>query len=193
MAWADLINDVYTITARPTLVMDTLYYLKQGVRFAHKQGKFWKDMVVVQVTPDPSTQLQSISLPDNCPRIRQIAYVNDGDTNISYDEVTPLSLTDIDGYQKTGVYWGIGTTLNVRLDTLPSVINLGYYVQPILDPDDPAIMDWLLTDYADVAVLYAASALLGSIGEQEIKAKIDPLLAVAVGDLISDQIEVTGR
>lgn len=193
MIWADLVNDVYAITDRPSLVLETTYYLKQCIRSAHKQGKFWRDMTVVPFTPDPSTQLQSINLVDTCPRMRQIAFINNGDSKISYNEVTPLGLTDEDGYQKTDVYWGMGSTLNLRLASLPSSIDIGYYLQPITDPDNPAVIDWLLTDYSDVVELWAASAILASIGEQEIKAKIDPMLAMAIQDLISDQIEVTGR
>lgn len=191
--WDALRAKVYVWTNRPKQVSETDSALKLAIRTAHRQGKFWKDLAIVSYPIPDGEQIQSISIPDWMPRFRQLAWIKNTETETEFTETSPSDLLDFNGYKKVGVYWGIGTSLNIRLASDTTALEFGYYLQPITDPESPTLQDWLLTDYEDVIVLMAAGTILSFIGEQEIKSRVDSLLLLAVADLVSDSLEVTGR
>lgn len=189
--WAELQADVVTWTNRPTLVAETQLALRNAIRTAHRQGKFWRDLTTVPVTL-VANQVQTLILTDTCPRMRQLAYVKDIAHDGYLEEAQILDLLDSDGFPKNDVYWGIGDNLNIRSAYGSTSYEIAYYRQPVTTPPE-SIEDWLLRDYFDVVVLLAAASVLGSVGEQEIKSRVDALLLVAMADMVSDQLEVTGR
>jgi len=189
--WAELQADVFTWTNRPLLVAETQLALRNAIRMAHRQGKFWRDLTVVPVASVQS-QTQTIILTDTCPRMRQLAYVKDVGNDNFLSEASITDLLDSDGFHKSDIYWGVGDNLNIRSAYGATSYEIAYYRQPVTTPPE-SIGDWLLNDYFDVVVLLAAATILGSIGEQEIKQRVDALLLVAMADMVSDQLEVTGR
>lgn len=199
--WTDLQADVYTWTNRPDLVAETTLALRNALRTAHRQGKFWRDLTVVDSPTLPMEQVQSFTLSTTCPRIRQISYIKTpedsttGYGGIELTEADPRMLLDLDGYSQVDVYWALGDTLYMRARNPVEVYKVGYYLQPQMydDPGAPLTKDWLLTDYWDVPVLLAASTVLAAIGETEIKGRVDQLVSLAISNMVADQTEVTGR
>lgn len=185
----DLVDDVVVWTNRPKLVSETQLALRNAIRAAHRLGKFWRDVVTTTVIPVDS-QIQSINLTDTCPNMRQLKYVKNVDTDFAFTEIDASDLLDHDGFRKDGVYWAMGNALSVRLNSSTSALEIAYYQQPATNPP---VLDWLLDQYRDVVILMAAGTVLGIIGEQEIKSRVDALFALAAQDLISDNIEATGR
>lgn len=190
--WDDLKTDVFTWTSRPDLVAETELALRQAIRMAHRQAKFWRDLTTTTVVPATLDTIQQIDLSTDCPRFKQLAYVKSGTEDKYYNEVTVTDLLDNDGYARADVYWGLGEILNIRASAPEDSYEIAYYRQPITSPPE-SIDDWLLADYKDVVVLFAAASVLGMIGEQEIKQRADSLLVIEVTGLIADQNEITGR
>lgn len=191
-AWDDMMASVITWTNRPTMVNETTLALRNAIRNAHRLGKFWRDITTVIVVPNNTDQVQSISLTDTCPRMRQLAFLQDVASDAAYRETSASDLLDEDGFHKVDVYWGVGSALTFRLGRPTNQLKIGYYLQPVTSPPE-AVGDWLTDAYPDVVVLMAATTILSMIGEQEIKGRVDQLLAIAAADLISDQLEVYGR
>lgn len=191
--WDDLKTDVFTWTNRSDLVAETELALRQAIRTAHRQGKFWQDMTTTVLAGLPVDQpVQQIDIATDLPRFKQIAYVKSGYQDKYYSEAVAADLLDSDQYVRTNVYWGIGTILNIRGAAPEDLLEIAYYRQPITTPP-ASIDDWLLADYKDVVVLFAAGTVLGIIGEQEIKQRVDSLLLIEVAGLVQDQTEITGR
>lgn len=191
--WDDLKTDVFTWTNKPALVAETELALRQAIRTAHRQAKFWRDLAVIQTTQQSTdTTIQQIDLETECPRFKQIAYVKSATLDKYYDEATVKDLVDLDNIARTDIYWGVGNTLNIRAYAPEEYYEIAYYTQPITTPPE-SIDDWLLANYKDVVVLFAAGTILGTIGEQEIKQRVDQLLVIEVAGLIADQNEITGR
>jgi hypothetical protein len=190
--WDDLKTDVFTWTNRPNLVTETELALRQAIRTAHRQGKFWRDITTVSIVPPTMDTIQQIDLETYCPNFKQISYIKSGARDFYYSEATAQMLLDHDGYAKVDVYWGIGNILNIRACAAENLYEIAYYRQPITAPPE-SIDDWLLATYKDVVVLIAAGTILGIVGEQEIKSRVDTLLLLEVAGLQQDQIEITGR
>jgi hypothetical protein len=199
--WTDLVADIYVWTNRPDLVNETALALRNAIRTAHRQGVFWRDIVTTSVTLDVA-QVQSFSFSDKCPGMRQLVYIKspevpssetaNGTEDVYMAEAEPRNLLDLDGYPKTNVYWGIGDVAYIRALNPVATYEIGYTQQPNTN-SDTLTEDWLIAEYRDVVILFAASTVLAGIGEKEIKARVDQLLIICLNNLTSDNLEVTGR
>ena len=191
--WDDLKADVFTWTNRSDLVAETELALRQAIRTAHRQGKFWRDLTTTVLSALPVDQpIQAIDIETDLPNFKQICYIKSGYEDKYYSEATAVDLLDNDGYIRTNVYWGIGNTLNIRGEAAEDMLEIAYYRQPLTSPPE-SIDDWLLASYKDVVVLLAAGTVLGIVGEQEIKQRVDSLLLIEVAGMQQDQVEITGR
>lgn len=191
--WDELKTEVFTYTNRSDLVAETELALRQAIRTAHRQGKFWKDITTVRLEGLGTDQpVQQIDIETLLPRYKQIVYIKSGTEDRYYDEAVASDLLDNDNYARYNVFWGLGSIINVRGYAPEESLEVAYYRQPITSPP-ASIDDWLLANYSSVVVLLAAGTVLGLIGEQEIKQRVDALLVLEVTGLIQDQLEVTGR
>lgn len=190
--WDDLRAEVIKWTNRPALINETDLALRFSIRAAHRTGKYWRDLTTVQSVP-ASQQIQQINLADECPGMRQIAYVKGFNSDLYLKPVEILDLLDSDGFARTNVYWAVGNYLNVRpYGSFDTGYEICYYQQPAAT-EDTVTGDWLTSQYQDVPVLMAASTVLRVVGEADIKAGVDAMLALAIADLQQDNIEVIGR
>lgn len=209
--WDDAFAEVLTWTNKPALIAETTLALRQAIRTAHRTRKFYKDLVTSPaVVPDPVGSaalddwngIQTIALPDVTTRYRQlksVAYPIIGNAGAVSQppplvEVEADDLFDADKYWKKDVYWVVGATLNIRASVPQDTYDILYYQQPITTPT-VSVDSWILADenYREVPVLMAASTVLAILGEQEIKSRVDQLLAISISTLIADNVEATGR
>ena len=196
--WAQLRTGVYDWTNRPTMQAATDAALKTALRAAHRSGKYWRDSVVQTIdTPVTADGLQVFSL-TTLPvgsKLRQAATLTDTARLNRLEPVLLDDLFDYDGLQKTNIFWGVGTNLYIRAAAQQTQYELTYYRQTDLafKDDGSNSTDWLLADHDDVVILMAAATVLASIGEQEIKSRVDQMLAIALADLQQDNLEMVGR
>ena len=189
--WSSLQSEVYTHTNRPDLAAETLAAVKSAVRTAHKSAKYWKDLVTTPLVGiDTSTAIQSIPL-SALTRPRSIATVQVTGQDIFLEPVTIDDLVDADGYVRTNKFWGLGAELKLRAANPVSAYTLCYYQWPLTDATN--VTSWIVDNYPDLISFWAASTVLGIVGESEIRSRMDALAAIEFADLQQDNIEVIGR
>ncbi len=189
---SSLQSAVYTYTNRPDLAAETLAAVKNAVRTAHKSGKYWKDLysaTVAGLPTDVATQnISNIYFT----RLRAVATVRPTDREDLY--FTPVAiddLVDLDGYVRTNVYYGLGSDIKVRAASPVADYTITYYQWPLFTSTE--VTSWIVDEHEDLIALWAASTVLGMIGEQEIKGRMDQLALIAFADLQQDNIEIVGR
>lgn len=191
-SWNELITEIYTLTNRPDLVGETSLALRQAVRSAHKSGKYWRDLVEVPVTISVD-QIQIIDLTVFAPRFRGLAYLRPTEyQDLYFDEVEISGLLDADGYANTNTFWGFGNQLRLRAANPVANYTLAYYRYPTVFPTD-AFNSWIAEDHEDLLILWAAMAVLGMVGETDIRGRLEQLALTALANLQQDNIEITAR
>lgn len=190
--WDDHIAEVYKYTNKPKFMAETAMALRQGIRKAHRVGKFWRDIVTVSITNVPVEAVQVIPLGANFPNFRNAALVRSGTSDKQYDPIDFDNLLDPEGFVRTDVYWGIGDQLNIRSSSPEDSYRVSYYLMAG-STEEEYNADWLAQKYPDVPTLFAAITVLGQSGEAEIRKNLETLLALAISDLIADNTEFVGR
>ncbi|TXH08470.1 MAG: hypothetical protein E6R04_10610 [Spirochaetes bacterium] len=190
--WDDLVTEIGDITNRSELTAEIAICLRQAIRNAHRSHKFWKDLAVVSVTGLSADSVpQTFSIATKLPNFRQVAYVKSGSAEKYFKQVTIEDLLDTYGIARTDVYYAYGDTFVVRPYAAETSYDVCYYKQPILSPTS-AVDSWIASEYRDVTVAWAASSLLATVGEQEIKSRMDQLTAVGFAQLVQDNVELDG-
>lgn len=192
--WEDLVDEIYSLTGRSDLVVETAAALRQATRQAHKAHKFWRDLREVTLRGlSTATQLQEISLANVSSRFRQMVYLYPaGRADLP---LTPVAVDDLlhpEGYLRQHVCWGFGAYLRLRPYSLSDSYVLGFYEYPLLTPTS-SYSTWIADSHSDVLTLGAASIVLAQVGEQEIAGRLDRLYAIAYADLVQDNLEIQGR
>lgn len=191
--WDDLVTEITTITNRPDLTAETSLALRQAVRAAHKSGKYWRDLSIVLKTGLSTTEaLQSIDISADLPRFRQMAYVKSGSGEFFYKAVDINNLLDDYDSYVLDVYYAVGTSLKIRGSAPEASYELCYYAYPIVTPTS-SFASWIADEHRDLLVAWGASNVLSMVGEQEIKGRMDQLVALGLADLREDNIELIGR
>lgn len=193
--WAELQADVYTWTNRPTMVAETTVALKSAIRTVHKSGKFWRDLVKVTTAALALDAQQTVLLADLSPRFRQMAYVKSATSDLYLDPVTIDDQLDHNRLQKQNIYYGMGNSIVVRAANPEAQYECAVYTYPDMAfvSSGASSTDWIYNDFQELVCLWAASTILATIGEQEIKSRVDQLAAIMFADLQQDNIEVVGR
>jgi hypothetical protein len=163
-----------------------------ALRTAHKSGKYWRDLSTTNLLNiSTATAVQQVALTDAA-GFRQVATLKYKDEDRYLNSVAVDDLVDLDGYVRSDVYWGMGAYLNIRAYSPVSAYTLTYYRWPSTT-DASTVFSWILDDHEDLIVLLAASTVLGMLGEQEIKSRVDQLAGLAMADLQQDGLEIYGR
>jgi hypothetical protein len=193
--WAELQSEVYTWTNRPTQIAETTLALKSAIRTVHKSGKFWRDLTKQNTGTLTLAALQPVSLTALSPRFRQMAYVKSTVQDLYLDPVTIDDQLDHNRLQRQNIYYGMGAEIMVRAANPEEAYECAFYTYPDMAfvTNGTSSTDWIYNDFQDLVVLWAASTILATIGEQEIKSRVDQLAAIMFADLIQDNLEVVGR
>lgn len=187
--YTDIRDGVYAWTNRPALVSETDYAIRQALRAAHRSATFWRDLQVLNLTAQPTGQIQTIDLAAVAPRFRQLAVCKPTDYDLNYTPVDILDLFDQDKYYRTDVCYGIGNNLMIRAASPSANITLTYYQSPTVTPIT-ALDSWLADQHQDLIILTAAQTILAFIGEQEIKSRVDPLQKLAMEELVAEGLRI---
>lgn len=192
--WTDIRDEVVALTNRTSLTAETDIAIRNAIRTAHKSGKYWRDLVQVNVplAVDSSNPIQSLDLSSVAPRFRQVATLKYRDYDQYLTDVTIDDLLDNDDVPRNNIYYGLGATIKIRATAPQENYTLTYYQYPVVSPQD-SLNSWVVDEHRDLIVLWAASTVLATVGEQEIKGRIDQLAAVAYADMQQDNLEIRGR
>lgn len=190
--YTDLKAEIITWTNRKDLIAETDAGIRLALRAAHNAGNFYRDLVTVAIPVSTTSGIQEVDLSAYCPGMKQIASVGPTGQDKWYDPEEITTIHNQDGWPKLDIYWGVGTKLMIRPGAASDSVTVSYYKYPTVTPMD-SINSWIAEQYPDVIVLKAAASVLGAIGEQEIKSRVDGLLREAVADLISNNLLIGAR
>ena len=190
--YTDIRDGVYAWTNRSDLVLETDTAIRQALRAAHRSGTFYRDLVILNLTAQPTDQIQVIDLASVAPNYKQISYVKPTGYDLHYTPIDILDLFDQDKVYRTDVFYGVGTSLMIRAASASTAITICYYKSPVVSPLS-AIDSWIADMHQDLIILWAAATVLSFIGEQEIKSRVDALARLAVTDLIADSLTIVRR
>lgn len=187
--YAQIRDNVYALTGRPDMVVETGIAIRNAVRAAHKLHAFWRDLVVISATPtDPAAQIQSIPM-EQMPGFRKLAYAKypDTDTYLCVTDVADL-VTEF-GAAKTNIIYGAGATLKIRAAILQPSYEIAYYQMPTFTENTSGpFASWIGEERPELIEAMAASFICGLIGEQEIRGRVDQLVSLFAADLAQDSI-----
>lgn len=193
-AYSDCYALVVALTNRSALSALTDAQIRAAIRKGHRAGSFPRDVKTVTVSGlSTSSQIQTIDLAANCPRLRQLKTVKPVDyQDVWYKDEDIGTLLDPDGVARVDIFWQVGSTLSIRAAAPVTSVQIYYFDLPDLT-DLAASTDWVLTSHGDLVAHWAAAAILGSVGEQEARSRIEALAAEFYEDLIEESVEIVGR
>jgi hypothetical protein len=190
--YTDIRDAVFGWTNRPLMTAETDLAIGRAVRAAHKQGAFYRDLVITNVTGLALDAVQQIDLSTTIPLYRQIAMVKPTDVELRYNPAEITDLFDQDNYYKRDIYYGVGNYLMVRANTPVADLDIYSYNYPVTSPI-ASLTSWIAELHQDLIVLEATATVLTMIGEQEIKERVQLLAREALQDLIDDSATMVRR
>ena len=188
--YTDIRDGVFSFTNRSDLTAETDAAIRQAVRTAHSAGSFWRDLVVVPLTGQDTTEVtQTIDLSSAAPNFRQLCYVGPTGSALRYE---PLDIKNLlDEYQqfKLDVCYGVGTNLVIRPAAAVEDIDLVYWRSPTVSPI-ASLDSWIAVNFPDLIICWAAATVLALINEQEIKTRVEALAKLEYSGLIADSLQL---
>jgi len=168
---------VYSLTARPDLIQETILAIRKATMKFHL-ADLWKNDIVqvyplVTVTPgDTYSYRYSLTLSNAVvyPLFRRVAFIKEYNATptgyeIEFKELDISSL--LDNYQLEKVnYWtqaGMGAT--IRSDRELTQLAVGYYKYPNITPT--TFDSWIASQFPDAIVEEAVGAIFASIGKMD--------------------------
>lgn len=198
-----LVSAVYTETARPDMVAETLQAVLSSTLKMHTIDLFYKDVLTASITFDSPTYIQTLDT-QTLPFYRKLAYLRKDDPRYTAYEANPysnpappftiagtviptslarsflksISPDDIlDDYlsERVDVVYQAGSTIFIRSSTALQFANAGWYSYPNLDMQNNNIgyKSWIAESYPYAIIYDAASALLQKIGLTDAARKYD--------------------
>ena len=169
MTLTELQDEVYTITKRPDLIAETLLAVRQSTLALHQSDYFWKDIAETGLSFSTSAYLQEIEYRSILPRFRAIKYLRKSDsagaTGAFFDVITPESVLDLYGTDRTNVCYAAGASIEIKSSTQFQYAILGYYQNPVVTT--AGFDSWIALDHPYAIVLEAAEKVFKMIGKTE--------------------------
>jgi hypothetical protein len=194
--FAELCNDVYTITNRPDLVAETKLAVKAATLKMHQSDYYYQDLYESGISfTDPLTT-QQVDILNLFPRYRALKYFRfyDGSgTGLARDFfqiLTPNELIDSYGVDKVNVVYVAGSILQVKSREVISLALLGIYQNPILD--ETTFNSWIAAQFPYAIIFDAARLVFKQIGQDEQSAAFEKLVGEQVAELKISNIQAQG-
>lgn len=194
VAISSLLSEIYVLTGRSDLVGETSFALRTAISVLHRSGKFWKDLrtdwLAASAPVEPrSAATQVLDLSTTTSPVRTVQGVRaDGCAPLS--PTTADDLIDQDGCWRSGVFWGLGSVVNIRSVITPASWEVTYLTIPRLSAASSDVDDWLVDEFRDLVVAEAAAQLLAIIGDQEVGATVKAIAQALRRDLVQDDLQI---
>jgi len=185
MTLAELIQEVYTLTARPDRVDETASAIKSATLKAHQSDYYYKDIYEVGVDFGTASYLQSLDYRTLIPRWRALKYLRKYDLTTLVPGnflsiITPDQLMDRYNVEKTNICYAAGAYINIKADTEERGYLVGCYINP--DITTLTYNSWIALDHPYAIIFDAAATVFKAIGKDE--------EAAAYRGLVQEQISM---
>ena len=195
MNFAELVDEVYTITGRPDRVAETTAAIKSATLKAHQSDFYYKDIFETGVSFQTSDYLQQLEYRTLIPLWRAVKYLrkydNSGQAPGKFlSLVLPENTLDRYVVEKTNIYYAAGAYLNIKSDTQEQYYLLGCYLNP--DITNLGYNSWVALDHPYAIIFDAAATVFKAIGKDEEAAAYRQLVAEQFAMIKSSNIVATG-
>lgn len=172
MNFTELLNAVYSITARPDLVDLTKLAVKAATLKAHKTDFYTKDIYETSLQFTTLDYVHSLDYISQIPNYRALKYIRkyDQSTGKAGDFFTALTTEEIldeFGRERTDICYVAGRVIEMKSSTEFDTVFLGCYVLPVVTESNFA--SWIADLYPFAIVHEAARFVFASIGQQDQK------------------------
>lgn len=167
-AFTSLVNDVYTITGRADLVAETSLAVRAATLKLHQSDFYPRDLVESQVQFTLSDYYQSLAYKSVFPQFRALSYIRKYENAAPTDflkVITPAESLDSYSIAKEDVCYLAGSLIQIRSLTSIAYVLIGFYQNPVTDPDSYA--SWIADLYPFAVITEAASTVFKMIGFDE--------------------------
>lgn len=188
-----LAEDVYTITNRPDMVVETAVAIRKAIRKIHGADLFKRDLKVQRLTMadytplDPNQYRWAIELSTferfRRPKLIQyppsLAYPLNIPAPIidwpagyqrtrEFIEASVDNLFDGYGYEKPNYYYIAGNTINIRSGWYVDFLEFAYYQWPLIPASTSTeLTSWIASQFPDAIVEEASSLVFKMIGKDD--------------------------
>lgn len=166
----DIAKDVYTITARPDRIEETLLGIRRALQVAHSSEDFPKDLIEVRLQAERIDFNIQAQLQSNVRKISHIIpnYINVDGTFTRGDLLNYVEPRGMKSGNTLNInsdfYYIAGKTLNIKLRRQTPYFELGYWAYP--DLSISAInQDWIVLGYPELIVEGAVEAVYRALGD----------------------------
>jgi nitrogen regulatory protein PII-like uncharacterized protein len=186
--FADILDDVYTLTDKPNLVSES----KLGVRAATVKLhglEFWREdrveeEVAVAVSENQFSLTLATDLSSPCRKINAIKKI---DSDVYFEEIDPTQVLDGFGHRRQNTYYRVGNVLNFLTDSGDTSVYVIYYKHPVAV--ETGYSSWIANSYPILVALEAASFVLSTIGDKEAAQKIDAMKGEHLNVLLINHLD----
>ncbi len=191
-----IINDVYTVTSREDLAVDTLMAVRAATLKAHQIDFYPKDIKESGIQFDTAEYFQSFVYGDLFPRWRTIKYLRKYDSvgqtaGDFLDIVTPEETLDKSyNKNKTDLAYLAGSLYNIRSSTQEQYYLVGFYEHP--DVTEAGYSSWIAREHPFAIVYEAARSIFKATGDDAKASSMDKA-AMEQYMLLRQQIALVGE
>lgn len=192
-AFTALLTDVYALTKRPDLVAETAYAVKAATLKAHKSDYYPKDIVESGVVFDTSSYVQTLAHKELFPYWRSLAYARkttETTPSTFFEIISPTDILDSYGVEKADVCYLAGSSYQFRSSDNFQYLLLGYYSDPVIDPE--LYSSWIAQEQSPLIVYDAAATIFKTIGYDEQNAAYRDMVSTEIALLKQNNILAEG-
>jgi hypothetical protein len=185
MNFAELVNEVYTLTGRPDRVAETSSAIKSATLKLHQSDYYYQDIFETGIAFNSADYVQQLDYRALLPRFSAIKYLrkydNTSGTPMGFlSLITPEQVLDDYKIQKVDVFYAAGAYLQINSSTKEKYYLMGCYLNP--DITESGYDSWIAQDHPFAIVFDAAATVFKAIGKDE--------EAAAYRTLVNEQIAI---
>ena len=186
MTFAELLTEVYNLTARPDLIDLTKSAVKAATLKAHQTDFYSKDIWEQQVVFPSSEYVQSLDYVALIPNYRALKYMRHWDTSDStagnfFTVLTPEEILDEWGRERTNVAYVAGRILEIKSAIEFDTVIIAAYVNPVVT--ETGYSSWVASLYPYAIVHEAARVVFATIAMDAEKNSQKELVAEQYAEL----------
>jgi hypothetical protein len=189
---ANLIQDVYSLTKRDDLEIETLTAIKAATLKAHHTGFFAKDLFETGIVFTDAAYTQALEYKELLPRWRALSYLRkaeaSGEPGKFFSVITPTDLFDAYGVTKTDVMYLSGSVFQIKSSTELKYALLGCYLNP--DVTAGSYSSWIAQDHPFAIVFEAARVIFKTIGYDEQAASYEKFVQEQYAQILAEHVPV---
>lgn len=195
MTLAELIQEVYTLTARPDLVSETSSAVKAATLKAHQSDYYFKDLFESGLAFSTAEFIQNLDYRALIANWRSLKYLRKFDftNNVPgrlLDIIVPENVLNDYKMQRTDICYGAGAFIQINSSTKEQYYLLGAYLNPILT--NTGYSSWVALDHPYFIVFDAAATVFKAIGKDDEATTYRQLVAEQLTLLKTANILVNG-